>query len=200
MDISLMAAKEVKEGRIEPSEISSINKLEMDRPLFGGENAEAGRDGVSMPTRPQWTDGEKREKQLESGWPDSIMDSIRSDGEYNIYRTADVQAAEIGTRPCLVRLDLDMERVDAMGNTNKQRMERGLAPLNGEGKPIELHHIGQRANSPLAELTMEEHRGKGNDAVLHDKTITSEIDRNQFNMEKADHWKLRAATMNGEGR
>jgi len=98
---------------------------------------------------------------------------------------------EIAGRPCLIRNDFDSERVDAMGRTNKERMESGLAPLTNEGKPIELHHIGQKADSPLAELTMEEHRGKGNDTILHDKTVESEIDRNQFNMEKADHWKNR---------
>jgi hypothetical protein len=168
-----------------------VDKTELYRPLFGDDSPETAAETDAPQTRPEWTEEEKREKQLESGWSDDIMDSIRSLEEYNIYREAGVVETEIAGRPCLIRNDFDSERVDAMGRTNKERMEYGLAPLTNEGKPIELHHIGQKADSPLAELTMEEHRGKGNDTILHDKTVESEIDRNQFNMEKADHWKNR---------
>lgn len=34
--------------------------------------------------------------------------------------------------------------------------------------------------SPLAELTTQEHRGKGNDTILHDKQKETEIDRGEF--------------------
>ena len=56
---------------------------------------------------------------------------------------------------------------------------------------MELHHIGQKDDSPFAELTMPEHRGKGNDTILHDKTKESEIDRSSFNSEKYRYWKSR---------
>ena len=78
-----------------------------------------------------------------------------------------------------------------MGRTNEERANQGLAPING-GEVIELHHIGQHTDSPLAELTREEHRGKGNDAILHDKTKESEIDRQAFAREKNNHWMERA--------
>lgn len=71
-------------------------------------------------------------------------------------------------------------------------MEKGKPPLDKDGNPIELHHIGQKSDSPLAELTRDEHRGKGNDSILHDKTQDTEIDRKEFAKEKAEYWKSRA--------
>jgi hypothetical protein len=88
---------------------------------------------------------------------------------------------------CLIRTDIDWEQKDELGRTNKERAEQGLAPLNKNGKSIELHHIGQDPDSPLAELTQEEHRGTGNDSVLHDKNQDTKIDRNEFQKEKQDH-------------
>ena len=85
-----------------------------------------------------------------------------------------------------------MDQKDEFGRTNKERMEEGKAPLDKDGKPIELHHIGQKSDAPLAELKWEEHRGKGNDAILHDKSKDSEIDREVFATQRAEHWKSRS--------
>ena len=71
-------------------------------------------------------------------------------------------------------------------------MQEGKAPLDKDGKPIELHHIGQKSDAPLAELKREEHRGKGNDAILHDKNKNSEIDREVFATQRTEHWKSRS--------
>ncbi|MBU0906404.1 MAG: HNH/ENDO VII family nuclease [Firmicutes bacterium] len=94
-------------------------------------------------------------------------------------------------REVLTRTDIDLDATDVFGRTNLQRMEEGLSPLvNGE--PIELHHIGQEMDGPLAELTPLEHRGPGNYSVLHEVGKESEINRTLFNAEKEAHWKARA--------
>ena len=62
-----------------------------------------------------------------------------------------------------------------------------------DGEIIELHHIGQKNDGPLAELTPEEHRGKENYSILHDTAKESEINRDQFNKERSEHWKQRAS-------
>lgn len=119
-----------------------------------------------------------------------------SEEERAIYNDANVERSEVEGRECLVRTDVDYERQDETGETNLQKMERGNAP-HIDDKPVELHHIGQSMDAPLAELTEQEHRGVGNDAILHDKTKPSEIDRSAFLREKKAHWKARAEEMKG---
>lgn len=137
------------------------------------------------------TDEQKQRIKEETGWSDEIIDAIGSWQEYEIYKKAGLVEAEIGGKKCLIRNDIDWNQKDAFGRTNKERAEQGLSPLNKDGKPIELHHIGQHADSPLAELTQEEHRGKGNDGILHNKNIESEIDRTAFANERSQHWQAR---------
>ncbi len=138
------------------------------------------------------TDAEKAKIKEETGWSDEIINAIGSMKEYEIYRDAGLQEVEIGGKKCLTRSDIEWDQKDAMGRTNRERAEQGLSPINKDGKVIELHHIGQHADSPLAELTPEEHRGKGNDTILHDKTKESEIDRQAFAGERCAHWEARA--------
>jgi hypothetical protein len=142
------------------------------------------------------TDEQKNElKEPPLIWSDSIVDAIGSEEERDIYIDAGLDYDEVNGKDCLTRSDIDYKQKDEFGRTNKERMEQGLAPLDKNGKPIELHHIGQKPDSPLAELTQEEHRGKGNDGVLHDKTKETEIDRVAFKQEKEEHWKTRAESV-----
>jgi hypothetical protein len=139
------------------------------------------------------TDDEKTKvKDAHPDWPDSIIEAISSWKEYEIYDKAGLVYAEINGKPCLIRSDIDLNQKDEYGRTNKERMENGLSPLNKNGETIELHHIGQKADSPLAELTQDEHRGKGNDGILHDKNKETEIDREEFSKERNAHWRERA--------
>lgn len=137
------------------------------------------------------TDEEKKELKERTGWPDEIIDSIGSAEEAKIYEQAGLKAVEIDGKWCLIRNDIDLDQVDEDGISNRERMERGRPPITKDGKEVELHHIGQKQDSPLAELTMEEHRGTGNDTILHDKTKESEIDRTVFAKERKEHWKSR---------
>jgi hypothetical protein len=141
--------------------------------------------------KPHLTEDQKKKIKEETGWPDEIIDSIASWEEYEIYKKAGLKAEKINGKWCLIRTDIDWNQKDEFGRTNKERAELGLAPLDKNGKPIELHHIGQNPDSPLAELTPDEHRGKGNDFVLHDKSQDSKIDRDEFRREKEEHWKGR---------
>lgn len=123
----------------------------------------------------------------------TLEDSLNevSKEEKEIYDDANLEGKEVNDRPCLARTDIDYDAVDGRGETNLQRMQDGKPPLV-DGKPVELHHIGQKQDAPLAELTVDEHRGPGNDGVLHDKSVESEIDRNEFKKEREQHWKARA--------
>lgn len=137
------------------------------------------------------TNEERASIKKESGWSDEIIDAIDSKEAYNIYKEAGLIDAEVNGKKCLIRNDIDWAQKDAMGRTNRERAEQGLSPINKDGKVIELHHIGQHSDSPLAELTTEEHRGKGNDTILHNKIKESEINRQEFAKERNHHWEAR---------
>lgn len=124
-----------------------------------------------------------------------IRNSISSLKEAEIYSKAGLKEGVVNGRKALIRTDIDMTRKDEFGLTNLERMRNGNPPIASNGETIELHHIGQKADSPLAELTSTEHRGKGNDTILHDKNKVSEIDRSAFQNERQMHWKNR---MGGE--
>lgn len=129
----------------------------------------------------------------ETGWSDRIIKYLRSMAEYKIYRDADLREIVIGNTCALIRRDLNWEQKDSKGLTNAQRIKKGRAPLDENGISIELHHIGQHADSPLAELSRDDHRGKGNDTILHDKSIQSEAhgEGNNWDKERAGFWKER---------
>ena len=162
-----------------------INITEMDKPY----------ETKDVVEKRELSDRQKTEIIKETGYSDIIVDAIGSIEEYDIYKKSGLIEVQVGEKACLTRPGIDMKQVDGFGRTNKERMEQGLAPLTSDGRPYELHHIGQHKDSPLAELTMQEHRGKGNDAVLHIKTKESEINREEFGFERAEHWQNRAKEM-----
>lgn len=136
----------------------------------------------------------KEQIQTELGWSDAIGNAIHSRLEYEIYKKAGLTETYVDGKPCLAK-DIDIKQIDDFGRSNKERMSWGLSPIDKNGETIELHHIGQRKNSPLAELNTTEHRGKGNDTILHDKTKPSEIDRVAFDQERSAHWQERAQSL-----
>lgn len=144
------------------------------------------------------SDEQKKDIIKDTGWSNQVVDCIGSIEEYQVYKEANLIELSVGEKSCLVREDIDMSQKDGFGRTNKERMEQGLAPLTKEGRPYELHHIGQHQDSPLAELTMQEHRGKGNDTILHIKTKESEINREEFGVERAEHWQNRVKEAESE--
>ena len=128
-----------------------------------------------------------------TGWSEGVINSIDSMEEAEIYIKAGLKEVEIGGKKCLIREDIDWEQIDEKGRTNKERIELGRAPLDKNGESIQLHHIGQHVDSPLAELTFEEHRCNGNDTILHDKNIETEThgEGNTWNSERETYWKER---------
>lgn len=169
-----------------------MDVAELDRPI---DVAEYDRSiGVTQATRedmPSMSE-ETREDLKDKDYPDSVLESIGSEAEAQIYDQANLEPAVVNGKDTLIRTDIDYEKTDLFGNTNLERMAEGKAPLDSNGRPIELHHIGQKQDSPLAELTVAEHRGNGNDNILHNKLKESEIDREDFGMERAEYWKARA--------
>ena len=140
-----------------------------------------------------------------SGWSDRILQYIDTEEEAQIYIRAGLKEAIVGGRPALIRTDIDWPAFNCRKEWLKTKLAdwdkwkdynnadligEGWPPRDSNGDPYELHHIGQRQDSPLAELTWPEHMGDGNNAILHPNR-ESVIDRQQFDGEKSRYWQDR---------
>lgn len=152
------------------------------------------------------TDEEKAKIKEETEWSDEIIENIQNMKQYEILRNAGLKEVEINGRKCLIKENIDLDYKDADGISNRDRIVRGLAPLDsGTGKPIELHHLGQKADSPLVELTVEEHRtgvsegGTKNQSIWHDNAKETEVhgEGNNWDKERQEYWKTRAQQIEG---
>lgn len=149
--------------------------------------------------RTELTDEEKALIRDEMGWSDEIIYHIENMDQYEIYKNAGLHEAEIDGRKCLVK-DIDMDYYDENTQmTNRERMERGLAPIDAKtGEPIELHHMGQGYDAPFAELAKySEHMSSENNLILHpvrdSSWRTDAVRENRYNnYERPNHWKERA--------
>lgn len=135
----------------------------------------------------------KAEINEKSNYSPEVNAYINSVEELEIYQKAGLEEVQINGRTCLIRSDIDMDQVvDDFGMTNADLIKEGYAPFDKNGHRIELHHIGQKNDAPLAELTFEEHRSSDTYSILHDTSKESEINRNDFSRERETHWKSRA--------
>ncbi len=157
------------------------------------------------------TDTERDRLRRRTGWSETIVSQIRSVEEAEIYIRAGLREALVGGRPALIRTDIDWTDYSIRRNTwlrdstqqglkdydgwtkynNADLIGEGYPPRDRNGDPYELHHIGQRQDSPFAELTWVEHMGEGNNTVLHAADRESEIDRGEFDDEKSRYWQAR---------
>lgn len=154
---------------------------------------------------------EKVQLQDETGWSDDIVDAIKTPEEAQVYKDAGLK--EVNGN--LERTDIDwnakipQDRIDRMRSlfgdevadrwpdkTNMDLIKDGKAPYGPDCERVNLHHIRQKADSPLAELTDTEH--KSNDGILHDKTKESEIERSVFRKEREAYWRNRYEELNKE--
>ena len=134
-----------------------------------------------------------------SNYSENINEFIRNPMELKVYENANLQEGIVNDRVVLKTDEINPSLTDSMNRTNIDRMNKGLSPIDEIGNSYNLHHIGQKANSPLAELSQSEHNIY--DSVLHDKTIKTEIhsDNSEVNWskERSDHWKARAQEIEG---
>ena len=142
----------------------------------------------------------------QSGWSDVILKNINSIDEAKIYLKAGLKEAMVGGRHALIRSDIDWSAFNCRKEWLKAKLSdwdrwkdynnadligEGYPPRDSNGDPYELHHIGQRQDSPFAELSWSEHMGDGNNTILHRMGEYSVIDRGQFDDEKSRYWQDR---------
>jgi hypothetical protein len=101
------------------------------------------------------------------------------------YRLTTYSGMHVAERDSLFERD----QKDPQGRTNAQRMQGGLAPLDREGEPLNLHHANQSKEGPLLEVTREEHQS------FQNRKRPSEIERRDFNNFKRNYWRARAESI-----
>ncbi|MEM6162703.1 HNH/ENDO VII family nuclease [Erwinia sp. P6884] len=120
------------------------------------------------------------------------VSSVNYFGQERKYWSAD--PVNINGNKVYQRNDLfDPKYVDPKsGKTNLELMQIGRAPVGTDGKPVNLHHMLQKQDGPIAEVTQIFH--KDNHKVIHinDNSIPSGINRSEFNKWRSDYWRQRA--------
>lgn len=191
---------ESTESLMEESDISKESELvgkESDKP--SNENSQKTETTDDKDASESEADAETIGTEIneKSDYSDEVNEKISSVEELEVYQKANLKEENVDGRTCLVRDDIDMDYVDPKsGMTNQELMEKGRAPYDAKtGERIELHHIGQDYDSPLAELTENSEHGDYYSA-LHTKEGESwrndSLKNNHYNnVERPDHWKSR---------
>ena len=95
--------------------------------------------------------------QQETGYPLDVIKQFHTMDEYQAFKNADLKSVMVGNKSALIKTDIDLNRIDAKGRTNLERMQQGLAPQDSNGISYELHHVGQKKDGTLAILSQSEH-------------------------------------------
>ena len=108
-------------------------------------------------------------------------------------RTSRYTRTTFGGNRVYQRSDLiDPAAVDKLGRTNLERMQSGIAPLGPDGRSINLHHLTQRPNGAIAEITATMHQTNSRVLHINPNTVPSGIDRGAFDAWRRSYWKTRA--------
>lgn len=140
-------------------------------------------------TRNGLTMNEAAKIQRETKWPLAAIKSIHSYDEFKIYKNAGVQPIRLESGKYAFIREIDWKLVDSKGRTNVERVSKwGLAPIDSSRKSYDLHHIGQKADSPLAILTWDEHHSKDNFKILHYAEEGKDVADEIWAQQKHEFW------------
>lgn len=143
--------------------------------------------GLKKATLSGLTMNEAAKIQKEYKWPLEVIKSLHSMEEAQIYQKAGLEVIELSGKKALVR-KIDWELKDEFGRTNKERVLSKLAPIAPDGKSFELHHVGQKTDTPLAILMNSEHHAKENFNILHYADEGKDITAEAFKKVKEQFW------------
>ena len=80
---------------------------------------------------------------------------------------------------------------EVIGN-NIERMESGRAPIGTDGKTINLHHLTQKPDGAIAEVTQTFHQKNYSTIHINTGELPSAINRSEFSSWRKEYWKARA--------
>lgn len=203
-DYSRKAESYANKAKDENSAAERSSKL-VDNPSLKLETKETKlANGESSPvleqnTRTELTKEDRVKLKERTGWSDAIVDAIRTKEEAEIYENAGLVEGEVNGKPALLQPDIKGDACNSRkypGWSNRDLAGEGYAPCDKSGMPYELHHIGQNPDSPLAELTHEQHHKNGNFKKLHTFDETKvHGEGNNWDKERAEYWMNRSKSL-----
>lgn len=132
-----------------------------------------------------------------SPYSDTINQNIGSYEELRFYCSIGLIEANVTRRSLIRNVNLNLY-ISSKGKNNLDLMLGGNPPyaFDKEDGIIVLHHIGQKEDSPFAELTYDEHMSHGNNKKLHQSVRdswrnTPEAEK-LFDKERSLYWQMRA--------
>lgn len=132
--------------------------------------------------------------QKESKYPLDVIKEFKSMDEYEVYKKAELKNKLINAtdvnRNVLIPDKIDLKYKYDGKTTNLELMKKGKAPYGTDGKKYQIHHINQKNDGTLAILSETDHTNF--DKVLHNKTIPSEINRDEFSSIRKNIWEYLA--------
>lgn len=156
--------------------------------ILGGVSAAKSLYGAAKQTN--FTMNQYAKIQQESGYPLDVIKQFHTMEEYQAFRDAKLTPKMVGNRSALIKTDIDLNRIDAKGRTNLERMKQGLAPQDSNGISYELHHVGQKKDGTLAILTQKEH----DNPAIHGFLEKTEVHNDgAWDAERKAFWKAFAA-------
>ncbi|MBC07894.1 DUF637 domain-containing protein [Thalassospira sp.] len=88
---------------------------------------------------------------------------------------------------------IDPNKIDVeTGLTNQQLMAQGYAPYGPDGRKINLHHMIQKQNGAIAEMTATFHQQNSGTIHINTGRLPSGINRSQFDQWRKQYWINRA--------
>jgi len=148
-------------------------------------------ESVSPFARESVQNGASQAKQLELNLSGTGSDGAAEEtavSESKLWSTSEFNGTKVYQRNDLI----DTTLVDARGRSNLERMQSGLAPIGPDGQSINLHHLIQTDDSPLAEMTATFHQENSSIIHINPSTIPSGIDRSAFDDFRRAYWINRA--------
>jgi hypothetical protein len=83
---------------------------------------------------------------------------------------------------------IDPMRTDPTGVTSLERMQAGQAPIGPDGYPLNLHHMLQTQEGPIAEVTQTFHQLYSSIIHINPPSVASGIDRAAFRAWREAYW------------
>ncbi|MGT0246465.1 hemagglutinin repeat-containing protein [Burkholderia pyrrocinia] len=161
----------------------------------GGGSSDDSRQGVTSNQSASQGNSQATNGNNKSATENALSNAFGKDRSYWTSDPVDFDGSKVYQRNDLI----DPARVDSRtGMTNLELMEAGRAPIGPDGQPINLHHMLQSNDGPIAEVTQTFHQKNSSTIHINSGTdIPSGINRSQFNSWRSNYWENRAKDFGG---